>query len=40
MVSKIKRIEFSILSHEMIKNIATVRIVTSDLYDVDGYPVE
>ncbi len=40
MVSRIKRIEFSILSHEMIKSIATVRIVTSDLYDVDGYPVE
>jgi DNA-directed RNA polymerase subunit A' len=40
MVSKIKKIEFSILSPEMIKQIATVRIVTSDLYDVDGYPVE
>ncbi len=40
MVSKIKKIEFSILSHDMIKQIATVRIVTSDLYDVDGYPVE
>ncbi len=40
MVSKVKKITFSILSPEMIKNIATVRIVTSDLYDVDGYPVE
>ncbi|UCD03030.1 MAG: DNA-directed RNA polymerase subunit A' [Candidatus Aenigmatarchaeota archaeon] len=40
MVSKIKTITFSILSPEMIKSIATVRIVTSDLYDVDGYPVE
>ncbi len=40
MVSKIKRITFSILSPETVKSIATVRIVTSDLYDVDGYPVE
>jgi len=40
MVSEIKRISFSILSPEAIKSLATVRIVTSDLYDVDGYPVE
>ena len=40
MVSKIKKITFSVLSPDMIKQIATVRIVTSDLYDVDGYPVE
>ena len=40
MVSKIKSITFSILNPEDIKSIAAVRIVTSDLYDVDGYPVE
>lgn len=40
MVIRIKKISFSILSPDMIKSLATVRIVTSDLYDVDGYPVE
>ncbi len=40
MVSRISNITFSILSPETVKSIATVRIVTSDLYDVDGYPVE
>ncbi|RLJ07785.1 MAG: DNA-directed RNA polymerase subunit A' [Candidatus Aenigmatarchaeota archaeon] len=37
---KIGSIDFSILSPEQIKNIARVRIVTSDLYDADGYPIE
>jgi len=40
MVSRIKGIEFKMLDPEMIKSLAAVRIVTSDLYDVDGYPVE
>ncbi len=40
MVTRIKKISFSILSPATIKSLATVRIVTSDLYDVDGYPVE
>ena len=40
MVSRISKVTFSILSPDAIKSIATVRIVTSDLYDVDGYPVE
>jgi len=40
MVAKIKKITFSILSPNIIKSLAMVRIVTSDLYDVDGYPVE
>jgi len=40
MASRIKRISFSILSPTIIKSMAMVRIVTSDLYDVDGYPVE
>ena len=38
--SIIKEIDFSILSPEIIKSLARVRIVTSDLYDADGYPVE
>ncbi len=37
---KIGSIEFSIFSPELIKNLARVRVVTSDLYDADGYPVE
>ena len=40
MVSRIVKMSFSILSPDTIKSLATVRIVTSDLYDVDGYPVE
>ncbi|MBN1896996.1 MAG: DNA-directed RNA polymerase subunit A' [Candidatus Aenigmarchaeota archaeon] len=40
MVSRIKGISFSILTPEDVKSLAAVRIVTSDLYDVDGYPVE
>ncbi len=39
-ISKISSIEFGILSPDMIKSLATVRIVTSDLYDADGYPVD
>lgn len=39
-VSKISSIEFGILSPKNIKSLATVRIVTSDLYDADGYPVD
>jgi len=40
MVARIKKITFSLLSPTMVKALATVRMVTSDLYDVDGYPVE
>ena len=39
-MSKISSIEFGILSSRLIKSLATVRIVTSDLYDADGYPVD
>lgn len=38
--SKINSMEFGILSPNLIKSLATVRIVTSDLYDADGYPVD
>ncbi len=40
MTHKISSIDFSMLSPEMVKNLARVRIVTSELYDADGYPVE
>src|SRR4030042_2678649 len=36
-LSRIKELEFSLMSPEMVKNMARVRIVTSDLYDADGY---
>ncbi len=36
----INSISFGIFSPELISSIARVRIVTSDLYDADGYPVE
>jgi len=38
--TKITAIEFGILSPTIIKSLATVRVVTSDLYDADGYPVD
>jgi DNA-directed RNA polymerase subunit A' len=38
--SKISQMSFSMLSPEMIRNLARVRVVSSDLYDADGYPVE
>jgi len=37
---KITSIDFSMLSPDMVNNLARVRIVTSELYDADGYPVE
>jgi DNA-directed RNA polymerase subunit A' len=40
MTSKISNIEFGILSPQAVKSLARVRIVSSDLYDADGYPVE
>ncbi len=37
---KISELALSLLSPEMVKNMARVRIITSELYDADGYPVE
>ncbi len=37
---KIKRIEFGILSPEMIKKMAVAKITKPDLYDEEGYPIE
>ncbi len=40
MTSNIKSLEFGILDPETIRQMATIRVVTSDLYDADGYPVD
>jgi len=37
---KISSMQFSVMSPEMIKSNAWVRIVNPELYDADGYPVE
>src|SRR3989344_5250776 len=36
---QVKALSFSLLSPEQIKRISAARIVTPELYDVDGYPV-
>jgi DNA-directed RNA polymerase subunit A' len=36
----VKAIQFSLLSPEQIKRLAVAKIVTPELYDVDGYPVD
>ena len=40
MVTTIKSLGFGVLSPQMVKQMATVRIISSDLYDADGYPIE
>ena len=40
MAHKVVSIDFSMIPPEMVKNLARVRVVTSELYDADGYPVE
>ncbi|HKZ33858.1 MAG TPA: DNA-directed RNA polymerase subunit A' [Candidatus Nanoarchaeia archaeon] len=37
---KIKEISFSLLSPEKIKKLSVAKIVTPELYDIDGYPVD
>jgi len=37
---KIQKIKFSLLSPEKIKKLSTAKIVTPELYDIDGYPVD
>ncbi len=37
---KINSIEFGLMSPEMIRKLSVMTITTSDVYDVDGYPVE
>jgi len=38
--SKVARIEFALLSPKMIKDMAKAKIVTPELYDKEGYPVD
>ena len=37
---KVKSIQFSLLSPKMIKKMATAKVVTPELYDKEGYPVD
>src|SRR3990167_5548791 len=37
---KIKAIKFALFSPEQIKKISAAKIVTPELYDIDGYPVD
>src|SRR3989337_4014801 len=37
---KVDEINFSLLSPEQIKKLSTAKIVTPELYDIDGFPVD
>ena len=37
---KISRIEFSMFSPTLIKKMGVVKIITPELYDADGYPID
>ena len=37
---QVRGMEFSLLSPEQIKKLSVAKIVTPELYDVDGYPVD
>ncbi|MCK5149512.1 DNA-directed RNA polymerase subunit A' [Candidatus Pacearchaeota archaeon] len=37
---KVKEIKFSLLSPDKIKKLSTAKIVTPELYNIDGYPVD
>ncbi len=39
-MERISAISFNILSPDVIREVAKVRVVTSELYDADGYPIE
>lgn len=39
-MDRISSITFGLMSPDMIRQLARVRVVSSDLYDADGYPVE
>ncbi len=40
MSHKVKEIQFSLLSPEMVRELAVMEINTSEVYDIDGYPIE
>tara|TARA_Y100000310_G_scaffold304248_1_gene343207 strand:+ start:6017 stop:9478 length:3462 start_codon:yes stop_codon:yes gene_type:complete len=37
---QVRSVKFSLLSPEQIKKVATAKIVTPELYDIDGFPVD
>ena len=37
---KVDEIKFALLSPEQIKKLSCAKIVTPELYDIDGYPVD
>jgi len=37
---KVEKIEFGIVSPDMVKNMATAKITKTELYDQEGYPIE
>ena len=37
---KIEKITFGVFSPRMIKDMAAAKIVTPELYDIEGYPVD
>jgi len=39
-IKKVKEIKFSLFSPEQIKRLGVAKIVTPELYDMDGYPVD
>lgn len=39
-IKKVGEIQFGLFSPEQIKKLATAKIVTPELYDIDGYPVD
>ena len=37
---QIKALKFTLLSPEQIKKLSSVKVVTPELYDIDGFPVD
>ena len=37
---QVKAIDFSLINPEQIKKLGVAKIVTPELYDMDGYPVD
>ena len=37
---QVKSLGFSLLSPEQIKKLSSAKIVTPELYDIDGFPVD
>jgi len=40
MASKIKQINFSLMSPEIVRKLSVMEVTTSEVYDIDGYPIE